>query len=745
MKKIQKENSIYFAICIIAVYICITAVYTTNIKKVLVSQVSTCIEETGRVCEENIEKQIKDKTSMLENVVANSKEENILDEEILEKQIKSGSFLNFGFVDTEGNGKDIKDRAVNLKGNIILEKAIKGETCVADSLDISDERKLSVIISVPVYKNNKVIGAIFGEYDFKNTVNQFNTEKTKIAILNQKNTIIMHTYKDRVGKNILSDMGRDNKGIKYEVFKSKLNFPDGKTFEIKDSKEPSYMCIRKAGINNWMFVISASKKMAFYQSKKVLWMTGAYTVMVLAAFVAIISYIISERKKNSKIIDKLAYQDQTTGIANIHKFEIEAKKILKENSKKNSVLFALDVDNFGVINDTFGYDFGDIILKIIGTSLKDTYKEIGEVARLNNDCFVGVFKLRTAGMEKEIEKTLEEFKEEVKTRIMELNINLNLVYSVGIVKIEKNMDKIDIMDLINCANMARITVKGKHNEEFAYYGENIKEALRTEKEIINDLISAVREKQFKIHYQPKIDIKTEKIVGAEALIRWIHPTKGLIRPDKFIFIAEKTKDIVKIDRFVFEEVCKTINTWKREKKTMVPVSINVSKIELYEPDYIEFIEKTLKKYDMDTKYLELEITESLALGDIDFIIKLVKKIRKMGLKISMDDFGTGYSSLSCLKSLPLDYIKLDRSFVLDIETNKDSQNVIKAMVNLAQSLNIKVVCEGVETEGQLEILKTSGCNIIQGFVYYRPLPKEEFEKRLAIENIVTDLIKDKEN
>ncbi|WP_092927142.1 EAL domain-containing protein [Romboutsia hominis] len=230
-----------------------------------------------------------------------------------------------------------------------------------------------------------------------------------------------------------------------------------------------------------------------------------------------------------------------------------------------------------------------------------------------------------------------------------------------------------------------------------------------------------KNEEFEILYQPKVDINSEKIVSAEALIRWKHKDVGYISPNIFIPIAEKNGDINLIGRWVIKEVCKEIKKCEVNKDNIVPIAINLSRVELYQNNLIDYIRNTMKRYDISPEYLEFEITETAALNDIDYINNRIRDIKSLGIKVSMDDFGTGSSNLSNLKRLDIDVLKIDRTLSIDIEEDEKTKSLLKAIINLAKEYNIDVVCEGIESREQVDILREFRCDMVQGYVYYRPL------------------------
>ena len=255
------------------------------------------------------------------------------------------------------------------------------------------------------------------------------------------------------------------------------------------------------------------------------------------------------------------------------------------------------------------------------------------------------------------------------------------------------------------------------------------------REMEKELSAAIANREFQLYYQPKVEIENKQIIGAEALIRWIKPDGTMVSPNIFIPIAERTGLISQISRFVLEEACAQNAIWQKKQLNPIVMSINFASGDFYQKHICESIRDVLADVGMESKWLELELTERLAMGDVDFTVQQMNALRDMGILLAMDDFGTGYSSLSYIQLLPLTLLKLDRSFIIEIETDTVAQEIVSAVIKIAKSMRIETIAEGVEFEGQAEILKRMGCDYIQGYLYGKPMPADAFEKRLAAQTV----------
>ncbi len=278
------------------------------------------------------------------------------------------------------------------------------------------------------------------------------------------------------------------------------------------------------------------------------------------------------------------------------------------------------------------------------------------------------------------------------------------------------------------ANTARKTIKGGHKNSFAFYDKEMHKKILKEKEIENSMVDALNNGEFIVYFQPKYSLSDYQIIGAEALVRWDNPQKGLIPPIEFIPVFERNGFIVNIDFYVFEEVCKKIREWMDEGQKVVPISVNLSRMHFVNSNFIEEFKLIVDKYKIPTRLIELELTETAVLDNIEGLLDTMNNLKEKGFVISMDDFGTGYSSLNLLKELPVDILKLDRAFFTEKDESNNEKIVISNVIKMAKELKMKVISEGVETISQVEFLKQIGCDMVQGYLFSKPMPVKEFEK-----------------
>lgn len=441
---------------------------------------------------------------------------------------------------------------------------------------------------------------------------------------------------------------------------------------------------------------------------------------------------ISKRKAAEHQLTHLAYHDSLTGLANRSMLENVLNQNIMMANRKNerfSVLF-LDLDHFKMVNDTLGHPKGDLLLKAVAERLSTTIRKSDLVARLGGDEFVlilgGLYKTNSAGVI--AEKIMKLFKKPFTINDHELFITTSLGISIY-----PDNGK-DAATLLKNADIAMYVAKERGRNNYQFCTPELTERLQERAALENYLRHAINEKQLLLHYQPIVDIKTNKITGIEALLRWNHPNKGLLFPVDFIELAEESGLIVPFAEWVIRKVCQDNALWTKAGAPQLTLSINLSVRNLKEGNIVNVVEDILKETSVDGHYLEFEITESLIMQDVSLTVEILDKFKAMGIHVAIDDFGIGYSSLSYLKRFDIDRLKIDKTFIQDVASNPNSAAIVTAIIAMSHSLNMKVVAEGVETQKQLDFLKKENCDEIQGNYYCKPIPAQQlvdFFKKLA--------------
>lgn len=424
-------------------------------------------------------------------------------------------------------------------------------------------------------------------------------------------------------------------------------------------------------------------------------------------------------------INKVRNNDILTGLPTLTNFKMEAKKIVKADNTKKYAISNIDFKKFKFVNDNFGYDKGDQILQEFAKIINKNDFGIVACCRNFSDNFI---LLQEYESRERIELYLNKLSEVFIDKVKKMDSGIRLSLSIGVCAIENNYG--DIMGPIDNSNIARRCAK-ENNSVIHFFDDEMKQKLKLEFEITNSMEMALAHNEFKVYYQPKVNIADGSIAGAEALVRWVKPDKTIMAPDSFIPLFEKNGFVVNLDFFVYEDVCRTMREWIDERKKVIPISVNVSRVHLYEENrFIENLIEIVDKYNIPHTLIELELTENIFIDSAETALSTMNKLRKVGFKVSIDDFGSGYSSLNLLKDMNSDVLKLDRAFFGKDKLSKEEQIIVSSIVDMAKKLDIKVLSEGVETQEQSDFLKKIKCDMAQGFLFSKPVPREELEKML---------------
>ncbi|MCP4001923.1 MAG: EAL domain-containing protein [Gammaproteobacteria bacterium] len=426
-----------------------------------------------------------------------------------------------------------------------------------------------------------------------------------------------------------------------------------------------------------------------------------------------------ERKRSERRLNYFAQYDGLTGIPNREFLTgyLDSAITRAEREKNKVALFYLDLDKFKTLNAQLGHEIGDVLLKEVAQRLYSHTRAGDLLCRAGGDEFAVVVEGLTQVAE--IESIARKLINSLNDTFLINGREIVASASVGVTVYPD--DSKDAQVLLKNADIAMYQAKEAGQNKFKYFTDNIHDEIVRKHKLEEDIQTALRLKQFALVYQSKVDIHTLQVKGMEALIRWNCPTRGLVRPADFIGAAEKSGYIVPLGYWIINDVCQTINNWKCKNIKLVPVSINVSALQFQQADFADRVGEILESHNIDPELIELEMTEGLLMADTDATQKCLTSLKAIGIKISVDDFGTGNSCLAYLQKFPIDILKIDKSFVDDVTLNADSDHICKAIISLAKSLGLEAVAEGVETKRQLEFLRENDCNIVQGYLFGRPV------------------------
>lgn len=442
----------------------------------------------------------------------------------------------------------------------------------------------------------------------------------------------------------------------------------------------------------------------------------------------IISQDLSDRKRNVERIRYMAYYDDMTGLPNRTLFQMKLTETLARAQEEERVvgICYLDLDRFKLVNASFGREFGDILLMQVAERLNRDFSENDFAARMEGDEFALLY------CNLQSEKHLLELSRQLLKSIEEpyelSGFPLHITASIGLVTNRDEND--DSYALIKKADMALVKVKESGKNDCLLYSDSWSNSSLERLTLQHEMYRAIQREEFILHYQPQYDLVSGTMVGVEALVRWNHPQKGMIPPGNFIPLAEESGMIVQIGDWVLEEACRQNKAWQDAGLPLMPVSVNLSIRQFVQNDLASKVSAVLEKTGLDAKYLDLEITESMTM-DVSHVSRCLLDLTDLGVNISVDDFGTGYSSFHYLKNFPIDRLKIDRSFVRDIQQDPSDAEIVAAIIAMAHNLNIQVIAEGVETEEQMAFLRKHKCDEMQGYFWSPPVSSENIEQMLT--------------
>lgn len=417
---------------------------------------------------------------------------------------------------------------------------------------------------------------------------------------------------------------------------------------------------------------------------------------------------------------RLMEKDSLTGLYSKEGFCHKLDEMLSGGTDVPYDIVALDIEHFKLFNDTYGVDEGDRLLKYVGRHVVD---ESGFYNGVCSRVYADQFLIFCERLNDEyVSKAVENINRSMESYPLDMKVHVKVgVYQIHDISVPVN-------SMCDRAFIAVKAAKGLYEKDVAYYDDSIREKLLLEQQIGDDMVRALREEQFDVYFQPKYNLVTGEMAGAEALVRWYHPVKGFMSPAEFIPIFEKNGFITELDMYVWNKSCEYIAKWQRKYGKLVSLSVNVSRKDIYKQNLPEILENIVRKKGLTPEILHLEITESAYTENPEQLILIVEQLKKAGFIIEMDDFGSGYSSLNMLAELPIDILKLDMKFLQNKGEQSKNENIMSSIVALAKKINLYVIAEGVEKEKHISMLKSMKCDMVQGYYYAKPMPAEEFEK-----------------
>ncbi len=476
-------------------------------------------------------------------------------------------------------------------------------------------------------------------------------------------------------------------------------------------------------MNGWYMISALPAVYVEHQAKYLTWLSFLLFLSVFVVFLGLIFYIFHMRAYSNRQLFATAFVDRLTGADNFNRMcEQFPVKLAGLNGRAALVLF--DISKFKAINDLHGYERGNQVLQRVADVLRENINSDECFCRSTADNFILLLKYDD---HKSFLARIKELATQLRRDCTVEDSCLMLDVAFGIYEVKEN---IPFYSMLDRAHLALENAKKMSFEKIQFYDEADRKRIVAEKQIENTMESALEHGDFTVYLQPKCDLVSGKMHGAEALVRWNRADQGIVKPDDFIPIFEKNGFILRLDMFILEEVVRLLAGWKEKGLSTVPVAVNFSRLHLNDTRYIPQMLRVVDKYSIAHEMIEVELTESVIFNNLERAQNVIRRLHRLGFSVAMDDFGSGYSSLNVLKSLQFDSIKLDKEFLSGFEENPYAHKVIEGAVSMIKSLSIQVVAEGVETRHQADFLKHTGCDLAQGYFFSCPLPADQFEKLL---------------
>ena len=739
----QKKNGFFITILLLLIslaFIVTVSVVFNNIKTNLEREIISSLSEEAEENAALIEKEIDAKFGVLQSFANELSSTGDEIEEIRDMKsfVEVYNFRRMGFVDLNGIAKTTDGFEKDLSFREFYQVGLKGESFITESLPetIGDYTEDMInILSVPVYDNKgEIKGVLFATYlteKFHEVIFSDSFQGEGYTYIVAGDGDVISSYGDGMQKeydNIFiytGDAAQYDDVIQEKVENDMREKVSRVGIGINEDNDKYFYCYKPLEIEsadmNW-YIFSIEPKSVLDERmhpimRDIQFLTVILICILVMANIIFLYYNVRRRQE----LFRLAYKDSITGGDNFSNFKEKAKKY--ENTE--GYVIALDISEFKLVNNVCGNARGDEVLKAIWDVIMANCNDNEQAARVNADRFV-IFWIERS--KKTVTYRIEKLINEIEGISEQLSVP-RLYPVIGIRAVEK-LDDAD--KRYGEALRAKALVKNRRDRHYAFYDEIDYDTIVENKKLENGFEKALADKKFEVWYQPKFNSHTGKIVGSEALIRWRADDGSLISPGRFIPLFEKNGNIIRLDEYVFREVCRQQKEWQKEGIQILPVSVNISRFSLYYSNVVEKYERIINYYDVDHKYVQIEITES-AIIENTVIVELIQKFHDAGFDILLDDFGSGYSSLASLNQMPFDTIKLDKSLV-DYVGNENGEKLLKFIVQLVQSLGMKITAEGVEYKEQLDFLENLNCDDIQGFYFSKPLMLADFSAKLTENN-----------
>ncbi len=668
------------------------------------------------------------------------------EQELLDKMVLYSNFDFISMYTLDGMGFDENGNMINLNNYIDLSRARLGNTIVGNPIAFSGSSERILPIVSPIFDENAFVsGYLLGIYslsELESLILPSFESSSYFYIVNSTGEIILSTQNEynlldrTLTGNLLNFMetstqieSYDNISIVYE----KIAVGESGYFSWSANGNMRYTSYMPIGVNDWYLFSFVPEDNLLSTNNEIMHSTLLFAFLSFFVFLVLVSAIMIMRTRETKRqrlhaveLENIAYYDELTGLPNYVLFKKRMKELQENHPNASFALLKFDIEQFKMVNEVLGADTGDAVLRAISTVSQDLVEKHNHmlvVARVGSDDFL-VFgessfiengEIRFSALEDRVHE------------LCQLTQRYRMHFRYG--RYELSSDELDQAKMLENVNLAHSLAK-KTRQWIVNYDDALKNTLIHENEMENHMHQALDDGEFLVYLQPKFNLKLRVIQGAEALVRWQNKNGQLNSPGEFIPLFERNGFITTLDYYMFERCCQLLSEWRRQGLAIVPISVNFSRLHLQNPNFTKEVYEITQKYDLPTSLLELELTESIAIDNEELLQDVMWELRRYGFLLSMDDFGSGFSSLGLLKSLPVDVLKIDRSFFTTDAEDVRAKAVVESVMLMAQRLNITTVAEGVELKEQADYLESISCTMSQGYYFARPMPQADFEALL---------------
>lgn len=560
----------------------------------------------------------------------------------------------------------------------------------------------------------------------------YNGSGFSYVVKNDGEVLIRSTNKNsnRTFKNLydIIDLSGKNSESALASFRTALESGQSGTAVFSYNTAQNVFCyVPLSSTRDWYLVSILPNSVIMKQANSIIHWTLMLCGLIAALILAIMFIYNRSRRAHRQEVLQIAYYDSLTGLPNFEKFKLEGAGLMARSPDTRWCVLYIDITGFKLVNDVMGFQFGDEVLRYLADVLVKEKGAQDIVCRFSADNFLFLYAYERR---EDVGALCQRIISKMHSPSIGDKQNVPLSVHIGIFCLEDDPGAVEISLMADRAHMAQKSIKNGRGNQYCQYDSSMRSEMLRRSEMEGVMEKALADGEFTFYIQPKYDVDGRKIVGAEALARWIQPGEKMVSPGEFIPVFEQNQFILQLDEYIFTKVCESLRNRLERGLPVVTISVNVSRVHVRQEDFVSNYRAIKERYQIPDGLIELELTESIFLENLDRIGGIIRELREAGFGCSIDDFGSGYSSLNALKELPVNVIKLDREFLLNEGDTGKGAIIVRSIIQMAKKLEIQTVAEGVETPEQLAFLKDAGCDMIQGFIFSRPLPEPDFARLL---------------